>query len=105
MSGISSPIPISRAGPLLEIAILGDTYNIGPKIFERTATDKELELFTDEVLDAFGKIEQAIKSAKSVTLPPQLCQQQLSKLAGPGMAAYRRFFRNDRARQILAHRL
>ncbi len=92
---------------LLEIDLGEDTYNIEGQRqpFHRGVTDEELENLTDGVLESFHILEQEVKRVKSVTLSKDLCRQQLVKLAGWGMNAYKRLFKDPRARQVMAGRM
>ncbi len=107
MSGISRAVSRQIIAPLLEIDIEEDTYNIEgqQQPFGRTATDKVLENFTDGVLESFRVLERAVNKEKRITLSAELCHEQLVELAGWGMNAYQRFFKDQRARQIMARRI
>ena len=87
----------------LEILVEEGKYRIGRKEYQRTATDKELEVFTTGVLDIFRKLEVEVNTKKSITLSPDICHDQLVKLARWGTVAYNRFFADQHARELFKY--
>jgi hypothetical protein len=101
MSGKSEAIGMHKMPVPLEIVIDEKQYNLGRWQYPRTAPDPELETFTLEILRIFRILEKAVIAYKELTLPMELCQEQLVNLAEWGMVAYRRFFDDEKARTLL----
>jgi hypothetical protein len=105
MSGISSAIRHQTMASFLQIVIPKENYyNIDWHQFKRSATDEELLIFSNKVLASFWRLEKAINQAKSIKLDAEICHQEMKELAMWGLAAYRRFFDDERSRQIIEGR-
>lgn len=102
MSGVSSAIQPEIIASYLPITFNEKQYRISwyPTDFDR-GPDPELLKCTERVLACFRKVEKVVNSKKNLTLDPDFCQQQLVELAKYGKLAYRRFFKDDDARQVL----
>lgn len=99
MKGYGQPIG-NRPNPYIKID--RGQYVIDWYDYEMTATSTELANFTQDILKIFSKLEKA--SRKSIKLDPSICQERLDELATRGMRAYRKFFEDSHARQVLATR-
>ncbi|MEC4815574.1 MAG: CHAT domain-containing protein [Scytonema sp. PMC 1069.18] len=104
MSGISSAVRHQTMASFLPILVRTESYNIDWHQFKKSATDEELLTFTNKVLDSFWRLEKAINQAKSIKLDAEICQKEMKELAKWGLAAYRRFFEDERSRQIIEGR-
>src|SRR5579864_4772512 len=81
MSGKSEAIGMHKTSMPLEILIDEKEYSMGVWKYTRTAHDPELENFTQNILDAFRVLEKAVNARKNITIPKELCHEQLVKLA------------------------
>ncbi|MUG93183.1 CHAT domain-containing protein [Scytonema sp. UIC 10036] len=104
MSGISSAVRHQTMASFLPILVRTESYNIDWHQFKKSATDEELLRFTNGVLDSFWRLEKAINQVKSIKLDAEICQKEMKELAKWGLAAYRRFFEDERSRQIIEGR-
>lgn len=101
MNGISSAIRHQTMASFLPILTRTESYNIDWHQFKRSATDEELLTFTNKVLASFWRLEKAINQTKTIKLDIDICQQEMTELAKWGLAAYRRFFEDERSREII----
>ncbi|MGB3640166.1 MAG: CHAT domain-containing protein [Rivularia sp. (in: cyanobacteria)] len=104
MRGAVSPIGSKQVSNFLEILVEKDFYSIGRFQFKRP-TDKELEVFTVEILECFAELIKEVNRNKSIKLNREFCKQYLVKLAEWGRIAYQEFFGEDRPNKILTSRL
>lgn len=104
MRGTVSPISSKQVSNCLEILVEKDFYSIGRWKFTRP-TDKELEVFTDEILECFAGLIKEVNRNKSIKLDREFCDRNLVKLAEWGRIAYQEFFGEDRPNKILTSRL
>jgi hypothetical protein len=104
MSGVSSAIRHQTMASFLQIVIRTESYNIDWHTFKKSATDEELLTFTNNVLASFWRLEKAINKTKSIKLDAETCQQEMKELAKWGLASYRRFFEDERSREIIEGR-
>lgn len=100
MRGVGSPV-IRRRIPRVEILVEKEHYFIGRQRFTKPS-DKELEVFTDEILDIFGTLRRAVNRTGSIKLDEQFCQEQLVRLAEWGRVAYQAYFGEDGPSKELA---
>lgn len=104
MRGAVSPIGSKQVSNFLEILVEKDFYSIGRFQFKRP-TDKELEVFTVEILECFDELIKEVNRNKSIKLDREFCDRNLIKLAEWGRIAYQEFFGEDRPNKILTSRL
>src|SRR5262249_12718721 len=78
-------------------------YSLGGPPRERIYDDAHFLAWTDEVLNSFRALENAVIARQSVTLTPEICRTQLQALADWGSITYLEFFDED-ARETLAGR-
>lgn len=104
MSGISSAVRHQTMASFLPISVRGEAFNIDWHQFKRSSTDEELLTFTDNVLNSFLRLAKEVNSTKSIKLDVEVCDRELKELAKWGLVAYRRFFEDERARQIIEGR-
>lgn len=115
MSGYSSPIILHCTFQPISIGT-NNKYNIDWKEFDWGVKEKNLLVWTEQVLDVFHELESAVNQnvakyktqglplEESLTLSEGFCQAKLKKLSKLGALAYRGFFSSE-ARSILDSRL
>jgi CHAT domain len=104
MSGISSAVRHQTMASFLPISVRAEFFNIDWHQFKHSSTDEELLTFTDNVLNSFLRLAKEVNRTKSIKLDVEVCDRELKELAKWGLVAYRRFFEDERARQIIEGR-
>lgn len=101
MKGISTAARRADRSVYFAIALGPQQINIEQRQVERTLPDDHLLEFTDEILTAFGRIEEIVIQREAIDLDDNEAHQVLETLARWGRLAYRELFNSD-ARTLLS---